>query len=82
MVLDEATSALDQLTERKLLDNLAQNSNGKIFILITHRLTSIVDADNIIVLKDGKVEAEGNHYELMQKSTYYSTMFQRKENIE
>ena len=82
LVLDEATSALDQLTERKLLDNLAQNSNGKIFILITHRLTSIVDADNIIVLKDGKVEAEGNHYELMQKSTYYSTMFQRKENIE
>lgn len=80
LLLDEATSALDQLTEHRVLDNLIENVKDKIFILITHRLTSIVEADNIIVMKEGVVEAKGSHYELMQKSSYYKTMFERKED--
>ncbi|MCR5541245.1 MAG: ABC transporter ATP-binding protein/permease [Ruminococcus sp.] len=81
IVMDEATSALDQLTERKVIDNLKENIKDKIFILITHRLSSIVEADNIIVMKDGVVEAKGNHYELMQNSSYYKSMFERKRDI-
>lgn len=80
LLLDEATSALDQLTEHRVLDNLMKNVKDKIFILITHRLTSIVEADNIIVMKEGVVEAKGSHYELMQKSSYYKAMFERKED--
>lgn len=80
LLLDEATSALDQLTEHMVLDNLIKNVRDKIFILITHRLTSIVEADNIIVMKEGVVEAKGSHYELMQNSSYYKAMFERKED--
>lgn len=80
LLLDEATSALDQFTERKVIDNLKEIMKNKIFILITHRLTSIVEADNIIVMKEGVVEAEGNHYELMQNSPYYKAMFERKKD--
>lgn len=78
LLLDEATSALDQFTERKVIDNLKEIMKNKIFILITHRLTSIVEADNIIVIKEGVVESEGSHYELMQVSSYYKAMFERK----
>ena len=82
LVLDEATSALDQLTERKVLDNISEYIKDRIFILITHRLASIVDADNIVVLKGGEVEACGSHHELMRISPQYKTMFERKECIE
>ena len=82
LVLDEATSALDQLTERRVLNNLVKYTRGKILVLITHRLNSIVDADNIHVLKDGEVVDEGSHMELMQKSTYYRKIFEHNTSLE
>ena len=77
LILDEATSALDQLTEKKLLDNLTKKVDGKIFILITHRLHSIVEANTIFVLKNGEIWAKGSHEDLMNNSVYYKQLYER-----
>ncbi|MDR2044597.1 MAG: ABC transporter ATP-binding protein/permease [Clostridium sp.] len=77
LILDEATSALDQLTEKRILDRLADETSGRILIMITHRLQSVMRAEAIHVLKDGRMEAAGTHEELMAGSPYYKTIFER-----
>lgn len=77
IILDEATSALDQLTEKQIMDNLIKQIMNKTIIMITHRLYSITEADIIYVLKDGKIEAQGKHDELIKKSYYYKKLFNR-----
>lgn len=55
LVLDEATSALDTLTEREIQDALRQAAKGRTVLVIAHRLSTVRDADEIIVLNDGQV---------------------------
>ncbi|RPG59619.1 MAG: ATP-binding cassette domain-containing protein [Flavobacteriales bacterium TMED191] len=73
VVLDEATSALDVDTEKQVVNNMREEFKDKTMLMITHRLSTIVDADNIIVMHNGRVDSSGGHVELMkQKGRYYA----------
>jgi subfamily B ATP-binding cassette protein MsbA len=74
MILDEATSALDTESEKFVqvaLENMMQNRTS---IVIAHRLSTIQKADNIIVMKKGKIVEQGNHNELMALNGTYSNL--------
>ena len=71
LVLDEASANLDSDNERKINEAVTQLKKGRITLVIAHRLSTIKAADRIIVLKDGKVEAEGSFPHLIQSSAYF-----------
>ena len=82
LILDEATSALDTLTESEIkgaLDNLSQKRTS---LIIAHRLSTVIGADNIIVLQRGKIVEEGNHKELLKKDGLYADMWSSQQAIE
>ena len=75
IILDEASSALDADAEAKILQNVREHFQGKTIISIAHRITTLKNADKIIVLDGGKVSEEGTHQELLdQQGTYYQFM--------
>ena len=76
LLLDEATSALDTETERIIQDAIHDLSKGKTVIAIAHRLSTVLEADQIIVMKDGGIEARGTHQELLQTSELYQRLYQ------
>ncbi len=69
--LDEATSALDAENEKIIHDNLQTFFKGKTVVIIAHRLSTVKNADQIIVLKDGKIVENGNHQQLVTNKNYY-----------
>jgi len=70
---DEATSALDAQNERIIMDNLDKFFKGKTAIVIAHRLSTVKNADQIVVLEAGKVIEKGNHQELIDlKGSYFN----------
>ena len=71
LILDEATSALDIESEDKVQKALEKLMHNRTSLIISHRLSTIKKADNIIVLDNGKITASGNHEELLKKSKYY-----------
>jgi ATP-binding cassette subfamily B protein len=71
LFLDEATNALDANNEREILDNLAGFYRGKTVVIVAHRLSTVQNADNIIVLDAGKIVEEGTHAELTRKRGKY-----------
>ena len=74
LVLDEATSAVDNETEAQIQKTIENLSGSHTLIVIAHRLTTIMKADDIIVLRDGKIAEEGTHDELMKKGGIYCGM--------
>jgi len=74
LVLDEATSAVDNETEAEIQKAIENLSGKQTLIVIAHRLTTIMNADRILVLRDGKVAEEGNHEELLKKGGLYSDL--------
>lgn len=82
LILDDAFSSVDAATEKTILGNLQHVMQGRTTIIITHRLSSITDADMIIVLKDGSVAETGRHDELMAAGGLYAEMFHRQSIIE
>ncbi|MDD5158592.1 MAG: ABC transporter transmembrane domain-containing protein [Sulfuricurvum sp.] len=76
LILDEATSALDNETERKIQNTLQEYTKDKITILIAHRLSTVQDADRILVFKAGKIVAEGTHLHLLNSSEEYQRLSQ------
>jgi subfamily B ATP-binding cassette protein MsbA len=76
LILDEATSALDNETERKIQKTLKDYTKDKITILIAHRLSTVQDADRILVFKAGKIVAEGTHQHLLNTSEEYQRLSQ------
>jgi len=78
---DEATSALDSTTEKKIQENLEKISKGKTTLVIAHRLSTVADADNIIVLNKGKIIEEGTHEKLLKLGKMYLEMWEKQKKI-
>ncbi|XP_071291216.1 ATP-binding cassette sub-family B member 6 isoform X2 [Agelaius tricolor] len=75
ILLDEATSALDTETERNIQASLAKVCAHRTTIVVAHRLSTVVGADQILVLKDGHIVERGRHEELLQKGGVYASMW-------
>lgn len=78
LMLDEATSALDSHTEQEIQAALDLVSKGRTTIVIAHRLSTVITADEIIVLKDGQIAERGTHAELMRQHGLYASMWDRQ----
>ncbi|KKB09086.1 ABCB family ABC transporter ATP-binding protein/permease [Devosia chinhatensis] len=78
LILDEATSALDTKTERDIQAALDVVSRNRTTVVIAHRLSTVVNADEILVLRDGQVAERGNHMALLQQSGLYAQMWNRQ----
>ena len=80
LVMDEATSALDYETERKVCDNLLGNLNDRTVFFITHRLSTIRQADLIVMLHQGAVVEVGTHDELINQRGRYYALYRQQES--
>lgn len=78
LILDEATSALDSHTEREIQTSLDLVSRDRTTIVIAHRLSTVISADEIVVLKEGMIAERGSHSELLRKRGLYSAMWDRQ----
>jgi ATP-binding cassette subfamily B protein len=79
LLLDEATSALDTHTEQEIQKNLREISRGRTTLCIAHRLSTVVDADEILVLEDGLIVERGRHAELLAMERQYARMWRRQQ---
>ena len=75
IVLDEATSALDSESEEKLLWRLKSQADAKTIILVSHRLSAVRVADEIVCMDEGKIVEKGTHAELIEKKGHYWELF-------
>lgn len=75
LILDEATSSIDTRTELKIQDAFNEITKGKTSFIVAHRLSTIREADIILVMKDGNVIEQGNHAELMAKKGFYYNLY-------
>jgi ATP-binding cassette subfamily B protein len=82
LILDEATSALDSMTEREIQSALAQVSRNRTTLVIAHRLTTVVDADEIIVIDEGTIAERGTHAQLLRQRGLYAAMWNRQREAE
>ncbi len=78
LVLDEATSALDSATESAVQDALDEAARGRTTLMVAHRLSTVQDADEIIVLSDGRIVERGDHRALLAKDGEYAAMWARQ----
>ncbi|MCI2018094.1 MAG: ABC transporter transmembrane domain-containing protein [Lentilactobacillus buchneri] len=79
LILDDALSAVDAETETQILDNLRSERKEKTTIISAHRLSSVMNADEILVINDGRIAERGTHDELMTLGGWYHDMFERQE---
>lgn len=78
LILDEATSALDSHTEKDIQDALERIARGRTSLVIAHRLTTVVQADNILVLDQGEIVEQGTHLELLARGGLYASLWTRQ----
>lgn len=78
LILDEATSALDTQTEKEIQAALDIVSKNRTTLVIAHRLSTVIDADEIIVLRAGEIAERGTHQQLLEQNGLYHTMWQRQ----
>ena len=81
LILDEATSALDAETERLVFANLRQRFRGRTVLFITHRLTTLGDADRILFMESGRIIEDGRHGELIRLGGSYATLYYQQVGI-
>lgn len=79
LILDDALSAVDTNTEEQILKNLKMNRQQKTTIMIAHRISTVQNADYILVLDDGKKVEYGTHQELMQQNGYYAALYEKQQ---
>ena len=75
LILDEATSSIDTRTELKVQDAFLRLMEGRTSFVVAHRLSTIRDADCILVMKDGRVYEQGTHEELLSKNGFYTKLY-------
>ncbi len=78
LILDEATASVDTITEAKIQAALEGITAGRTSLMIAHRLSTVRNADMILVVKDGKIVEQGTHPELLAKKGYYYTLYTRQ----
>ena len=76
IVLDEATSALDANTEKQVVKNLRNHLAGRTVLMITHRLSTLIEADKIVIMHAGRVDEAGSHQHLMAQKGRYFALYQ------
>jgi ATP-binding cassette subfamily B protein len=82
LVLDEATSALDSFTEREIQSALERVSKGRTTLIIAHRLSTVVHADEILVLDKGVIVERGTHEELLVRRGVYAALWSRQREVD
>lgn len=75
LILDEATSSIDTRTEVKIQHAFSKMMQGRTSFIVAHRLSTIKNADTILVMKDGKIVEKGNHTQLIQNNGFYSNLY-------
>ena len=78
LILDDSLSAVDTDTEEQIKGNIRKYRKGKTNIIIAHRLSTLQDADHIIVLEDGEITEEGRHEELLKHGGFYAELYQKQ----
>jgi ATP-binding cassette, subfamily B, multidrug efflux pump len=78
LILDDCLSAVDTETEEKILQSIKKHMENRTTIIISHRMSTVMNCDSIIVLEEGMIVEQGNHQELMQLNGIYSEMFQNQ----
>ena len=75
LILDEATSSIDTRTEIKIQNAFAKMMQGRTSFIVAHRLSTIREADIILVMKDGSIIEQGNHEELLKQNGFYAELY-------
>ena len=75
LILDEATSSIDTRTELKIQEAFARLMKGRTSFIVAHRLSTIQEADIILVMKDGNIIEQGDHDSLMKKNGFYANLY-------
>ena len=75
LILDEATSSIDTRTEMKIQNAFSDMMKGRTSFIVAHRLSTIKEADKILVMKDGSIVEQGNHEELLAKQGFYANLY-------
>lgn len=78
LILDDSVSAVDTDTEEKILSHIKNTRNGKTNVIIAHRISTIQNADLIIVIEDGKIIEKGKHAELIQNNGLYNSIYEKQ----
>jgi ATP-binding cassette subfamily B protein len=82
MIFDDSTAAIDAVTERKVREGLAQATRAKATIIIAHRLSSLMHADEILMLDDGRIVERGSHAELVARGGVYAELYELQSRAE
>jgi ABC-type multidrug transport system fused ATPase/permease subunit len=72
MILDEPTASIDAVSESKIFDNLYKNVTNKTVIIVSHRFSTVRNAQRIIVLDEGRIAEEGSHAQLLKQNGIYA----------
>ena len=78
LILDEATSSVDPFTEKRIQEALRMLLHHRIAFVIAHRLSTVVHADQILVVQEGGIAARGRHEELLRSSPLYRALYERR----
>jgi len=79
LILDDALASVDTYTEERILEDLRRRMQGRTTIFISHRVSTVRNADQIAVLMDGKIVELGRHEELLSKNGYYTSLYQKQQ---
>mgnify|MGYP003304146150 CR=1 FL=1 len=79
LILDDSPSAVDSATEAAIRESFAKNLKGTTVIIIAQRINSVMDADLIIVMDDGRIDGMGTHEELMASNAIYREVYQSQQ---
>jgi ATP-binding cassette, subfamily B, multidrug efflux pump len=78
LIMDDSLSAVDTATEERILSSLRRVRKGRTVLIVSHRVSSVKDADHIVVLENGAMVERGTHEELIEKDGYYADLYRRQ----